>query len=450
MPEVARPALFRDSRRRPGAGSLSRLLGGSAMGVVFSIPAFAGQATPPAQPSTPSGPPPETVIIQGDAPGDFRVEVPTLNRLTEPLIEIPQTIDVLPQELLQDRGITNLNDALRSVPGISLGAGEFSFQGNAPSIRGFVARGDMFLDGVRDFGNYYRDAFNLQQIEVLEGPSSILFGRGSTGGVINQVSKLPMLDPSLYATAVLGSDMTRRATVDWNAPLPDLGEGGAFRLTAMGHAGKVADRNVAKISRFGFSPSLATGLGTPTRLTGAYIHQSANDVLDYGLPWYGSEVAPVPRQNFYGFTSDYMKTTVDIGTAKIEHDVNARTMLRNQFRYGYYTRDFRFVEPIVNAPLGTPLENIDVIRNVFSGNSIETMWWNQADATLHFETGPIGHALVAGIEGGVETSSPIFFNSLGVPTTPLLTPDPNVPFTATNTFPRFDSDTTGRSFAAYV
>ena len=357
---------------------------------------------------------------------------------------------MISEQVLRDRAASNLNEALRTVPSVSLGAGEFSFQGNTPTIRGFVARTDLFLDGIRDFGNYYRDPFNLQQIEVLEGPSSILFGRGSTGGVINQVSKLPQLDPSLDTTLVLGSDMTRRATLDWNALLPDLGEGGAFRITAMGHAAKVADRNVAKISRFGFSPSLALGLGTPTRLTGAYFHQSADDVPDYGLPWFGSAPAPVPRQNFYGFTSDYLKTTVDIGTIKVEHDVNSGVMLRDQFRYGYYTRDFRFTEPLILAPLSAPLDAINVTRNIFSGDSIETMLWNQADATLHFDTGPIGHAMIVGIEGGVESSKPLFLNSIGVPTTPLLTPDPHEPFTATSTFPRFDADTTGTSFAAYV
>jgi catecholate siderophore receptor len=455
MHKVERPTCIQQSRRRPAARLLSRFLAGSALGLVLAGPALAGEVVPAAEVQVAGAqpapaPPPETVIIQGQRPEDFQVDVPSLNRLTQPLLDTPQTIDVIPESLLQDRAISSLNDALRAVPGVSLGAGEFSFQGNTPSIRGFVARTDMFLDGIRDFGNYYRDAFNLQQLEVLEGPSSILFGRGSTGGVINQVSKLPMLDPSLDAMVTLGSDMTRRATVDWNAPLPDLGEGGAFRITAMGHAAKVADRNVAKISRFGFSPSVATGIGTATRVTGAYFHQSANDVPDYGLPWYGSEVADVPRQNFYGFTSDYMKTTVDIGTAKFEHDFNTSVMLRNQLRYGYYTRDFRFTEPIVNAPPGTPLENINVIRNIFSGDSVETMWWNQTDATLHFNTGRIGHALIVGIEGGEETSSPIFFNSAGVPTTPLLTPNPDDPFTATSTFPRFDSHTTGTSFAAYI
>jgi len=329
---------------------IGRLSAGTALGLVFGAPALGGE-----NPNANRQSQPEQVIIEGQRPEDFKIEVPSLSKLTEPLLDIPQSVDVISDRLLQDRAVTNLNDALRTVPGISLGAGEFSWQGNNPSIRGFVARTDMFLDGIRDFGSYYRDAFNLQQIEVLEGPSSILFGRGSTGGVINQVSKVPMLDPILAGTLTFGSDLTRRVTADIGEPLPELAEGAAFRLTAMGHEQNVSARNVARDARYGIAPSLAIGIGTPTRLTAAYFHQSANDVPDYGLPWFGSAPAPVPRQNFYGFTSDFLKTGTDVATLTAAHDFSIDATLRNQLRYAYYTRDFRITEPIVSAPLTTPL-----------------------------------------------------------------------------------------------
>lgn len=417
----------------------------------LAVPSVAGQAPAEQVAGAAPQPPPETVIIQGQRPEDYKVDVPSLSRLTQPLLDTPQSIDVISDQVLQDRGISSLNDALRSVPGISLGAGEFSFQGNTPTIRGFVARGDMFLDGIRDFGNYYRDAFNLARIEVLEGPSSVLFGRGSTGGVVNQASKLPQLERSLDASAIFGTDVTRRATVDWNQPLPGIGEGAALRVTGMAHEAKVAGRDVAETKRFGVAPSLAVGLGTPTRLTAAYFHQGAEDIPDYGLPWFGSAPAPapVPRKNFYGFDSDHLDTTADVGTLKVEHDLNAGLILHNQLRYGYYTRDFRISEPIITDPVGTPLGAINVSRNIWTGDSVESVLWDQADVTAHFHTGRFGHALVAGIEGGVETSKPNFFNSSGVSTVPLLAPDPHQPFVG-NTFPRFRADTTGTSFAAYV
>jgi catecholate siderophore receptor len=197
---------------------------------------------------------------------------------------------------------------------------------------------------------------------------------------------------------------------------------------------------------------LALGLGTPTRLTLSYFHQTSDDVPDYGLPYFGQTPATVSRQNFYGFTSDFMKTGTDIETLKAEHDVMDGITIRNQLRYAYYTRNFRFTEPLISSsiPTTTPLSSVNVTRNVNSGHSTETMVWDQADETIHFGTGFVQHALVVGVEGGRETAKPEFDNSSGVPTTPLLTPNPNVPFTATSTFPRFKTDTAADSFAAYA
>ena len=420
-----------------------RLLTGSALNIVWAAVALAGES-----PTVASAP--EQVLIQGQLPGAYQVGVPSLSKLTEPLVDTPQSVQVISDPLLKDQAVTNLNDALRNVPGISLGAGEFSWQGNNPTIRGFAARSDIFLDGLRDFGNYYRDPFNLQQIEVLEGPSSVLFGRGSTGGVINQVSKVPSSDGFVEGTVVGGTDLTRRATLDLDGPVAALGSDAAFRINAMVHAQSVAGRNAAKDSRFGFAPSLALGLGTPTRLLVSYFDQTANDVPDYGVPWLGTAPAPVPRQNFYGFKRDFLKTGTDIGTIRVEHDVTADLTLRNVTRYAHYTRDFRISEPIASAPAGTPLSQIPVNLNIWSGSGVETMAWDQAEVTAIFDTGQLSHTLVAGVEGGRESSAPEFDNSSGVPPVPLLSPNPDRPFVAASTYPRLTGNTIAWSFAPYA
>ena len=430
-----------ESRRGPVVRK--RLLAGSALSIAWASVALAGESPIAAAA-------PEQVLIQGQLPGAYNAGVPSLSKLTEPLVDTPQSVQVISNPVLKDEAVTNFNDALRNVPGISLGAGEFSWQGNNPTIRGFAARSDIFLDGLRDFGNYYRDPFNLQQIEVLEGPSSVLFGRGSTGGVINQVSKVPTQDGFVEGTIAGGTDLTRRATVDLDAPAPALGSDAAFRLNAVVHAQNVAGRDAAKDSRFGFAPSLALGLGTPTRLLVSYFDQTADDVPDYGVPWLGTLPAPVPRQNFYGFKSDFLKTGTDIGTIRIEHDVNADLTLRNVARYAYYTREFRISEPIISAPAGTPLSDIPVNLNIWSGTGVETMAWDQAQATAEFGTGQLSHTLVAGIEGGRESSAPEFDNSSGVPPVPLLSPNPNRPFVAASTFPRLIGNTIAWSFAPYA
>ena len=126
---------------------------------------------------------------------------------------------MIPQFVMQDQGISTLRDTLRNVPGISLAAGESGAQGDNLTIRGFTARNDIFLDGIRDFGSYYRDSFNYEQVEALEGPAGIQFGRGSTGGVINQESKSPVMQKFVNVQAQFGTDKTRRITADINAPM---------------------------------------------------------------------------------------------------------------------------------------------------------------------------------------------------------------------------------------
>lgn len=396
---------------------------------------------------------PEVVVPGKQEIGEsYKPENPSLPKYTEPLRDTPQSITVVPQELMKEEGVTTLREALRNVAGISLAAGEGSSQGDNLTLRGFTARNDIFLDGMRDFGSYYRDPFNLQAVEVLKGPSSITFGRGSTGGVINQVSKMPGLTPRVEGAVGFGTDRTRRATADIQEPLRDLGPSASLRLNLMVNDSHVADRDIAANRRFGFAPSLALGLGTPTRLTFGYFYQSENDIPDYGIPWLFNGPAPVARNNYYGFEKDnFLKTTVDIGTAKLEHDFNDALTLRDQIRYGHYSRDARITEArVAGAPTpGTPLSAITVSRNQIVAESVETFFQNQLDLIARFNTGFIDHTLVAGIEIGRETSDPIRSTFAGVPGTGLLTPDENQPFAGTPTVTS-RVNTTADSLAAYL
>ena len=184
-----------------------RVLMGSAIGVALAQGVVAQPASPPATTEAPVQLPP--ISVQGaDSQQGYQTSVPALSKLTQPLLDTPQSITVIPQQLMEDQGVTAIREALRNVPGISLAAGEAGAQGDNLTMRGFTARNDFYLDGMRDFGSYYRDPFNLKEIEVLKGPASILFGRGSTGGVINQVSKQPQLAPITAGAASVGTDRT--------------------------------------------------------------------------------------------------------------------------------------------------------------------------------------------------------------------------------------------------
>ncbi len=425
----------------------SVLLAGTGLGILQSHSAYAQdpKSEAPVDRSTVQE---VSVLGQKDA---YKVNTSSLSKLTAPILDTPQSVDTITQQVMQDRAITDLNQALRNVPGITIGAGEFKSMGNSPTIRGFVARTDMFLDGIRDYGDYYRDPFNLEDVEVLEGPSGILFGRGSTGGVIEQASKLPMLHEAISGVLSGATDDTRRATIDVNEPLSGLGTGTALRVNAMGVKADVTDRDVVADSRWGFAPSITFGLGTASRATLAYYHQYNDDIPDYGLPYFGATPAAVSRDNFYGFRSDFMRTRTDIASFKVDHDFSAAFTLENQLRFASYGRSFRFSEPLIatSVPLTTALSSVNVTRNVNAGNSVDTMLWDQLFGTVRFQTGDIHNASVIGIEGGHEKAGPNFYNFSGVPTTALLNPNENQAFSGLE-FPRYATHLSANSVAPFL
>jgi catecholate siderophore receptor len=374
----------------------------------------------------------------------------TSPKYTEPLRDTAQTIDVVSRQTMDQQGNTTLRDALRNVAGISLAAGEGGSQGDNLTIRGFTARNDLFIDGMRDFGSYYRDPFNTEEVEVLQGPSSVTFGRGSTGGVVNQQTKNANLSHSISGSLDLGTDLTRRVTLDLNEPVRALGDGAAFRINVMGDENNIAGRNVAKNRRFGVAPTLSLGLGTATRWTFSYFHQNADDVPDYGIPWLFNGPAPVNRNNFYGFRSDYLRTYDDIGTARVEHDLTPHITIRDQVRFANYVRDARITEPQILTPaLTTPVSALVVNRHEIAVNSVESYLDNQLDLTAHFRTAGVEHTLVAGIEGGRETSDPTRPTITGDPTTSLLNPVDTQPYSGVAPITS-QVKTTSLSVAAYV
>jgi len=398
---------FTPLRAQTLRSTISRLmLGGSAL--MAAAPLLAAGAI-------------EEILVTDRARDGYTVEQTSLSKFTEALVDTPQSITVLTEGLLDDRGVNSLNDALRNVPGITLGAGEMSWQGNNPNIRGFNSRNDMFLDGMRDFGNYYRDPFNLSSIEVLQGPSSMAFGRGSTGGVINQSTKTPIADELRALNVNLGNADTRRVTADLNQP---FSEDVAARLNLMYHEADVVDRDGAHTERYGIAPSLAIGLGDATQLTLSYMKMKSEDVPDYGLPWLNGRPADVPRDTYYGFDDDYIETDVDVATVKLDHSLTANTRVQALVRWANYDRKSRLTEPqVIGSPAAsTPLSDIEIRRFVFRGESTEDILQGQLNLISEFNTGSIGHAVVAGIEIADEGSDPEFGFPQGVPNTTLLNP----------------------------
>jgi len=351
----------------------------------------------------------------------------SLPKLAVPLQDTPQQVIVVPEKLIQEQAGTTLRDALRNVSGISIAASEAGgTQGDGFTLRGFNARNDMFRDGMRDQGTYFRDAFNIQAVEVIKGPSSSYFGRGSTGGIINQASKMP-LSESLYSGVFSGGSGTYfRGTGDFNQP---LWENSALRMNFMAQRADVVDRNHVEGSRQGFAPSFTWGLGTPTQATISYFGQHEDNIPDDGMPFFHGKPVRVNRDTWYGLTkSDYEKTFTNIGTAIINHEFNDQLSLRNALRYSHVDRRADPSIPAVvcsNVTCNGPSAIITgVTRSRPQRDTQESILSNQLDLTAKFDTYGFWHTLTSGMEVGRETFDQVRWASAG-PTTTLNDPDNN-------------------------
>lgn len=371
---------------------------------------------------------------------------------TAPLREIPQSVSVISKDVIEKQGATTLRDVLNNVPGITIAAGE----GGAPAgdnltIRGFSARNDIYVDGVRDLGPQSRDPFNLEQVEVIKGPSSSFTGRGSTGGTINLVSKLPNLRRSIGGSFTAGTDNTKRGTVDINAPITDSI---AFRLNAMAHDSDFPGREVVENRRWGVAPSIMFGLGSNQRFAASYFYLQQNNLSDYGIPWvpvtntvlvdFRDRPAPVPRNTFYGFKDrDREKLRSDLGTLRYEYDFNDHLQARNQFRYGYSRRNSIATPPRFNNNNSTLIN-----REMRSWITNDDIVDNQTDLLYKFDTGNIRHTSVFGTSVSWERNQRVLRSAPNATTT-LLNPNPDDIYTGVITTSPYVGDVTGKTYAAY-
>lgn len=391
----------------------------------------------------------EQVVVKGVRPlVDDKLAGSTQN--------IPQSVTVVSSELMSAQASTRLEDALKNVPGITLNAGEGSARGDTVNLRGFSAFNDFFLDGIRDAAVYTRDSFDLESVEVVKGPSAILFGRGSTGGAINQVSKAPNLSGLDSVTAEFGTNHEYRATTDIDVPLSSTA---AFRLNAMGESSEVADRDYVKNRRWGLAPSLALGIGEDDSLIVTYLHQQENNRPDSGIPFVDGRPAPVPRDAYYGLISDTVSTQDDIGTIRYKHDFNSNLSLADTLRAAHYLFDYQDTMPNFgdNVPTpGTPLDTVLVGRDAPDSSGSQTNFTNQTDLTAHFDTGFVTHTLFTGIEVSRQTSditrynNPFDADNTWIPETPLLDPNPYEPLPIGVKSITSIQDTTAYSYSAYA
>lgn len=397
-------------------------------------------ATDAAEASQPADPEGESIVVTGE-----RYRVNTLNSRLPNVRDAPQSISIIPREIIEQQAATTLNDVLRNVSGISMAAGEGGGgpAGDNLTLRGFGARNDIFVDGIRDFASYTRDTFNVEQVEVVKGPASAQTGRGSTGGYINLFSKQPQARTFVTGTAGVGLPGYGRATLDVNVGGEQfgLGDGTALRVNALYHDADTPGRDHVETHRIGIAPSIAVGLGTSTRAILSYFRLQQDNVPDYGIPFipvtttnpelipYRDQPAPVDYDNYYGLLErDYDETKVNIATFALEHDLSEEIRLSNTTRYGYAVRDSIFSSPRLQTPAST-----QVTPQTQSRDTVDKTLLNQSNIFAKFDTGSVRHDAIAGFEISWDKSRNQLRNVTAGSTTDLFDPDPERPWVGTIT-----------------
>lgn len=279
--------------------------------------------------------------------------------------DIPQSLTVVNEKLMHDQGKDSFKSALENVIGITFEAGEGGRVGDNIRLRGFSAAGDIYLDGMRDIAQYNRDNFNTERVEVLRGAASMLFGRGSTGGVINQVSKQARLITEHEVNATVGTKGYQRYQGDFNFK---LGDDAAFRINAMATDADGRGENAsASTHRRGLAMDYRFGIGTANEFEISYYHLHYNDKPDWGFAWFNSRPAPLTNNYWYGLNTDFQNDKADAVTLSHTHRWADGSSLKTTLRDGYYTRSLRATQASFAA--GTTLANLSANTVVSRGAS---------------------------------------------------------------------------------
>lgn len=383
--------------------------------------------------STPVATLPTVKINSSAVRTEFRSETSSVGAKVETAQrDIAQSVTVINQALMQSQGATSFQDSLRNAPGITIGGAEGGQIGNNINLRGFSAQNDIYLDGFRDRNQYYRDTFDLESIDVLYGPSSMLFGRGSTGGVINQVSKEPTRKAAAEISTTLGTDNRYRTTADVNHA---LSETAALRVDAFGQS-IGSTRDEMKNKDYGIAPSVRFGIGTPTEVTISALIQHNYDMPDYGVQSLNGHAFAPSMHTYYGLTDDRTIQDVQSLRARVDHKISDSLSVSNQTQISHSMTDAR--ETAARAVLTGPLASSTALSNGnFTALPVQDLYVqlqshdrviqnrtlsNDTMVRYHFNTGPLGHDVIAGTEIGYETYSNQAYTRNNLPIVSLITP----------------------------
>jgi len=391
-----RPVFTASSAIHPIASPALLPLG--AMLLAGSMNAFAQQAVPD------SGKTLATVEVKeaAETPASktsLRATETEIGKGKQKLRDIPQSITVITERLMDDRNLDDFKEVLRSTAGVTFQAGETGEEDIR--LRGFslVQAGDIYVDGMRDSSIYERDTFNYDRVEVLKGSASMLFGRGSTGGVVNQVNKKPFLMDSHEIKTTVGTGNELRVTGDFNLK---TGDDAALRMNVMTHE---ADNWGAKVSKKGIAPTYRWGIGTTDEFSVGLYYLEYNNRPNYNHPWIlsnGEIQTKLDAKNFYGLASDYNKGKATYGTLNHVHRFSDGGELKTTLRHGRYERDLWSSQVVFRAPAPTTVaaitDSTGLQRNPKGRIGISTTTLLQSDYSNDFNWFGKKHKVITGVD----------------------------------------------------
>ena len=349
-----------------------------------------------------------TIIVTGMGDGYLASNSVTATKTDTPLIDIPQTINVVTREQLDDQAHHSLADILRYIPGTTVGQGE----GNRDQItlRGQNTTADFFLDGVRDDVQYYRGLYNIERVEILKGPYAMIFGRGGGGGIINRVQKSPVIDDFIYAgPASVNSFGAYDASVDLNTPLSGAA---AVRINAV-YENLDSHRDYVGGERYAWNPYIAFNLNGSWKLGFSYEYVNDDRTTDRGIPSIatgaGQPNRPISgyRDQFFG-TPGVNRTRFEAQIAKLRLDGQLATNLSFSWTMLYGDYDKTYVNVYANGAASA--QNGTVALAAYSDPTQRENFIAQANLIWDVATGPLAHKILIGAEYGDQQSANRRFN----------------------------------------
>lgn len=343
------------------------------------------------------------IIVTGRSEGYLALDIVRAAKTPTPLVDIPQAISVYTREQIEDQALQDLADVLRYTPGVSSNQGEG--HRDQISIRGQDTTADFFVDGVRDDVQYYRPLYNLERVEVLKGSNALLFGRGGGGGVVNRVSKTPVLDETFYGgSASVDSFGAFALTSDINAA---LGETAGLRLNAM-YEEFDNHRDVFGGNRIAINPTAGFSIGDNTRLLLSYEFIDDDRIVDRGIPAIPGGTIANPARPERGVYRTFF------GSAQVNQTSLEAHILRGRLEHSF-TDNLRYDMTVQYADYDKAYGNLFAAASNLRAGRVTLDSYRDATQRENFfvqgnlvwtgETGIFAHTLLAGYEYGDQRSA---------------------------------------------